>query len=1314
MLSFVCMENILGVEITQPVLMQYLEKQEMEMRLRDGDDRILPRFKEINQEYRDTFKPLKEGLVSRKEFEDCINAIKSEKSFIISGAAGYGKSGCTEVILNYCESERIPHIAIKLDQRVPHGSCDIWGKDLGLSGSLVHAMHCISRNEKAVIVLDQLDALRWTQANSREALLVCMELIRQVRYFNHDREHKIIIVFVCRAYDLENDNYIKTLYENKKDSSENEWAVFRVRNFDEGIVKKIVGEEYGQLSAKLKKLLQIPSNLYIWQHLDKEKTYTDCVTTGHLIEEWYEQICRKSAAAGVPERTVRETVECIVDTLDRIGRLYAPKQTLRVETAGLDYLISCDMILVQKEKVGFVHQSILDYFMSKRMTEKYFDGQDIEEIIGEKNKQTPSRRYQVQMFLQNILDYDTADFIMAGKKMLVSKGVRYYVKYVFYEILGQISELDDNIVQFIVDECENELYGDYLLNNVIFSRKQYVSVLRKEGILKKWFKDISKKEVVFSLLQSVSYNLDLEDIAFIRERAFKNKEDDREFIRCFGNDYARERDEMFELRMMFYQHYPDFSKNLYIDLKSMLSQYEIRTIRLIAFLLTSNIQSEDSHLFRHHTDMLMSGDVISISDGEAVLDILLPHIPASDSWEMKYGEWSGKYRYMRGIERCCVELIKKANVTVISKSPEIFWKYYEPYMGKGYYVYNEIILSGMVHLPENFSNQVISYISDDLDKNILDNTSGAEDKLGLVKKVINVHGNKCSQEIFERLEQNICKYISPRAVDWYRERIEQNRNKEYEPVYWSFWGDLQWELLNCLPIERMSKETENLLQVLKRRFAKCQSCYYREDSQMGSVQSPIAGKNIGVKQWIRIITNNKLLKTRHSEWNQEKGCFVESSYSMYVSSFSTVVRRDPEKMVKLVMEYKDSVLPDFIDSLYSSLAFSENIKMVPIEVIERMFREFPCNMETARASYFSIIVENSANADWSVEVINQLKQISLNHKNPELEDDKDSNKAALKSCRTLDEHALNNTRGHAISSMSALLWKDKNLFKQFKDAIDELTRDENPIIRFATLYALWPSYNIDKSWAEERIMFLYEFDIRMAGFHDSKNMFFMLYPKYENRVLKIIEQCLASTDKDLIELGGHAACEFYIRNDVFEEIIFDVKTKSKEQMGAILHRAIMYLEISDYRERAKDIIMKYKDYDIDEGCPLSLIFEYKYIDMERDTEFLKKLMQSKAGHRTTYAFTHFLEENAVSVVDYADIIIALCENVLQMEEDELREQWGIEDEISKLIMTLYDETANSERVTDKQIAARCLDLWDIMFEKQLGSVREISYKLMER
>ena len=58
------------------------------------------------------------------------------------------------------------------------------------------------------------------------------------------------------------------------------------------------------------------------------------------------------------------------------------------------------------------------------------------------------------------------------------------------------------------------------------------------------------------------------------------------------------------------------------------------------------------------------------------------------------------------------------------------------------------------------------------------------------------------------------------------------------------------------------------------------------------------------------------------------------------------------------------------------------------------------------------------------------------------------------------------------------------------------------------------------------------------------------------------------------------------------------------------------------------------------------------------------------------------------------LIIALCENVLRMEKDKLREQWGIENEISKLVMVLCDETVNSERKTDKKIAEKCLDLWD--------------------
>ncbi|NBH36255.1 hypothetical protein D3Z58_22690 [Clostridiaceae bacterium] len=55
------------------------------------------------------------------------------------------------------------------------------------------------------------------------------------------------------------------------------------------------------------------------------------------------------------------------------------------------------------------------------------------------------------------------------------------------------------------------------------------------------------------------------------------------------------------------------------------------------------------------------------------------------------------------------------------------------------------------------------------------------------------------------------------------------------------------------------------------------------------------------------------------------------------------------------------------------------------------------------------------------------------------------------------------------------------------------------------------------------------------------------------------------------------------------------------------------------------------------------------------------------------------------------------------------------DNISSLVMsTIFLLKKILERRIDKQIAGKCLDLWDIMFEKQLGTVRQISDKLMNR
>ena len=944
--------------------------------------------------------------------------------------------------------------------------------------------------------------------------------------------------------------------------------------------------------------------------------------------------------------------------------------------------------------------------------QQYLEGKSIEEIIGEKNKQTPSKRYQVQMFLQDLLEYDSATFVEAGEKILESDDIRYYVKFVFYEILGQIAQPDENIKEFVREACKHDAYSDYLLNNVIYGNHRYVTILREFGILQKWFEDEKRKNNVFVLLRSIGKDLNEEDIAFIKEYSFKNEEDDRNFVNCFSHDITQEKDEVFELRMLFYYRYPELAQELYIDIKSMMKNCEVRTIRLISFWLKNKIKSKGRTIYHYEEELIYESNLFLIENGGYVLDELLQYIPKGNSWEIQYSDWSGTDVYKHSIERATVELIKKANKAVINQNPELFWSYYEPYMGKNYTIFNEIILHGLRFLPSSYSNRVISYLSNDLDKNIFDYTSGADEQLEMAIEVLKVHTALCEVTYLRTFENAIERYVSPSAVEWYKDRIEYNKDKEYAPVYWSFWGDMQYQLLRSIPYERLSCESRNLLKVLERKFEGKSYRYINRSGHSGTLASPVSGKKIGRSQWFQIMTNEKLKNRKHAKWKEVEGGFIESSLEMYSSDFSSAVGAEPESMIQLVLENKDDIIPIYIDAMYSGAAFSEHIEKISQQTWEEMFRVFPCDMESHRASYFCTILEKAKIYTWSTEVLSQLKDIAINFKGDIRKGD--SEETVIMDCNKLVNKALNCVRGKAARAIGNLLWESKELFAEFKDVIDKLTLDDNLVVNMASFYALWPSYNIDREWAETRILHLYESDVRLVGFQDSRNMFFLLYPKYKERVLTIIRESFESQDKNLIEIGGYSLCEFYIRYSEFEEIISVVETLNEEQVKAILHMAVIYLQYEEERDKAKGIILKCKNLESDIEFSISRIFYDKLVDAERDSEFLLEIMKSKISKRIVYSFVYFLEENACSIRDYAEIVLVLCESVLGMNSEAIAKQYGIEDNISKLIIGLYDECANSEKKADKLIAERCLEVWDIMFEKQIGHVRALSRELMER
>lgn len=550
-LRFILTEDTYGQRIDALRIKKFCDDTGIVYRDLSRDDTILPRIDKLNKEYCNTFFGFSKGLLPRSQAEYCQKAISEGMSVILHGKAGEGKSGCVHNLIHILEDLSIPYLAIKLDYRVPKGTSSNWGKEIGLPDSVSYCLDAVANERNGVLILDQLDALRWTQSHSGEALSVCMEIIREVANINLEREKKISVVMVCRTYDLENDRNINRLFMHEEGSVSLEWEKIAVGKLSADEVKKIVGNTYNLLHAKLKSLLQTASNLYIWEQLDKSKNYSEIQTTQQLIQRWWDELLSKAEKAGIQEEKLNEVKNIFVNFCDKYGKITVPRALLNVSSDSRDFLQTNRFFVVNDNVVSLAHQSILDYFLVQNMLEKVCKDCSIEEIIGGKEKQTPGRRYQVQMLFQQLQEIWPEKFLGMGEMLLNSESIRFNLKYVFIEILSQIEQPDQEIFLFVKKYIQNPEWQIHFLDGVVLGKKQYLIFLRDTGVLDAWMESEKLQDQVIRLYASISPDFDNADIGFIEKYALKEKKNIK-WGNCFLRNIDEDSDELFELRLKMY------------------------------------------------------------------------------------------------------------------------------------------------------------------------------------------------------------------------------------------------------------------------------------------------------------------------------------------------------------------------------------------------------------------------------------------------------------------------------------------------------------------------------------------------------------------------------------------------------------------------------------------------------------------------------------------------------------------------------------------------------------------------------------------
>ena len=812
--NYVNDKALYGKEITVSDVVKYLRENGVSPRVRMGDTRIVPVIHRLNKRFVDSYDPIQGSLFHRESTERLIHEIDAGKSVVLHGKAGVGKSGCVRELINYLESNHIDYLAIQLDKHIPHDFADKYGESLGLPGSPVSCLSAISGSKPCVLILDQLDALRWTAMHSSSALDICKEMIEQARAINKHASGHISVVFSVRTFDYENDAGIQSLFsEEEQEERESSWSEINVGSLTDDEVKQIVGDEYDKLTGRVKELIRVPSSLYVWLKLDSKRRTNQIASSQEMVRSWWSQIQDNYAAAGHNGDSLASCIDEFVAAISNSASFSLPYAMFPKYTHEIEFLASCGVLRLENNTVSFVHQSFLDSFLLANDLNAIFTGrQDLLSLVLSWGTQMPMFRYRLSALFQNIAETNQALFSKQAKDLLGSDQIHYYFKAAVFETIGQLLTPVFATYKLLDEFFETADWHNFILQTVYERHPVFIEHLAK----KPGFDWLSEEG--FPLLVSMRYYSPGFVASILRKMMETGEASPEKAITVLGTEIDRESEELFALRMEIYDSDSSFLSGIhFVNLERTQPDHIIQVLnRVLGNVDTYGAQ----HVYIDDKDRPKFCEENYISIIRSLFDLLCNSAKDTPLSLHPGIDFKGRYwlprQHETSIARETVELVKTSLGILARNNPEEALAYIEKAGSFRNGISNELALSTLLVLPTDYSDSAIEWLLTDFDNHILDCISNEYDYLATCKDVLKKHSPSCSNVFFARLEEKICTWKGDRErfIRSYKHRIEFNRTKGQEPAFWPAWGHLQKALLHFSIQREQCKEQKNCLPFL--------------------------------------------------------------------------------------------------------------------------------------------------------------------------------------------------------------------------------------------------------------------------------------------------------------------------------------------------------------------------------------------------------------------------------------------------------------------------------------------------------------------
>lgn len=411
----------------------------------------------------------------------------------------------------------------------------------------------------------------------------------------------------------------------------------------------------------------------------------------------------------------------------------------------------------------------------------------------------------------------------------------------------------------------------------------------------------------------------------------------------------------------------------------------------------------------------------------------------------------------------------------------------------------------------------------------------------------------------------------------------------------------------------------------------------------------------------------------------------------------------------MVTSIEEDIDPIFICNLLFATAYSEKLELIDIVLLEDLINNINYDYSSDVGKYICRLIRSKKFPDWNEDVINIVYDIAKNHKDPIYRDVNERIK-----CDTIhDLHncAINCTRGVAMFTIMKLINRNPLYFEKYKELLELACNDKSPEVRCAVFICISNIKSNNVEWSEKLQLQLLGKDNRLLNFIYLNDILSLMNIDRE-LVLNSINNNYNSEDVELKNNAIKMVVALAVRNIEFTDVFNKYESMDEKELDTMLVSLLDYFDDDTYRDIVSENIIEISNY-WSKGEGLTRLFYDDRINVERDKELLLVVMKTKLGTDSLSAFIYFLKKSTKPISDFSEIIFSVCRyNIDNAMDDTYSSRYSLLRGISKLILYLYDENSEGRTTKSKKICDQCLNLWDEMFEKQLGDVREISRKIM--